>query len=311
MGWEWCAATSTLTTGSTSSSPTTACGINSGSIAATGTFIDAGLQTGCAVDLEGRQRREWAPAADIDDDGDLDIIVCNLRRESDSVFINARTHFSDETTRGGCGSSPGRSPASAWDGLTSTTTVRWTSTRRTDWSMREDRQLSADPYAQPNLLFQGMPSTRGVFDECGRGGTPELLVTTSRAAAFGDIDNDGAIDILVVNRDARAHLLRNVTAAHSASAGQPNHWVIFRVLDEHGRDAAGARCVKSGVGKRVMQRRRAAYSYLASNDPRVHVGLGAAIRADEVAVRWTDGSTQSFGPMPADQIHTLRRKPRN
>ena len=66
-----------------------------------------------------------------------------------------------------------------------------------------------------------------------RGGTRTLLVATSRAAAFGDIDNDGGIDIVVVNRDSRPFLLHNVVQVRG-------HWMMFRVLDEHGRDALGA-----------------------------------------------------------------------
>jgi hypothetical protein len=133
-----------------------------------------------------------------------------------------------------------------------------------------------------------------------RGGTTPPLAATSRAAAFGDVDNDGAIDIVVVNRDSRPFLLHNIVRPRG-------HWATFRVLEEHGRDALGAE-VTLKVGDRAIRRDvRAAYSYLASNDPRVHVGLGSATTAQNVVVRWPDGTQEGFGDIAADRITVLRR----
>jgi hypothetical protein len=82
---------------------------------------------------------------------------------------------------------------------------------------------------------------------------------------------------------------------------------VLRLLDERGSDALGAR-VKITCGERVIWRDcQAAYSYLASNDPRVHVGLGPADRADEVRVYWPGGGEQSFGPLEAGRLHVLRK----
>jgi hypothetical protein len=133
-----------------------------------------------------------------------------------------------------------------------------------------------------------------------RGGTRSPLVATSRAAAFGDIDNDGGIDIVVVNRDAPPYLLHNIVKPRG-------HWVLFRVLEQHGRDALGAEMTMS-VGSRTIRRDvRAAYSYLASNDPRVHIGLGSETVVRNVTVRWPDGAREVFGDVPADRVVVLRR----
>ena len=135
---------------------------------------------------------------------------------------------------------------------------------------------------------------------CGRGAGPRTpLVATSRAAAFGDIDNDGGVDVVVVNRDSRPYLLHNVVKPRG-------HWIMLRVL-EHGRDALGAE-VTMTVGSRTIRRDvRAAYSYLASNDPRVHVGLGQETLVRGVVVRWADGTREAFGDVPADRITVLGR----
>jgi hypothetical protein len=83
--------------------------------------------------------------------------------------------------------------------------------------------------------------------------------------------------------------------------------VLFRVLEEHRRDALGAE-VTMTVGSRTVRRDvRAASSYLASNDPRVHVGLGAATTVRNVTVRWPDGVRERFGDLAADRIAVLLR----
>jgi len=106
---------------------------------------------------------------------------------------------------------------------------------------------------------------------------------------------------VVVNRDARPFLLHNIVNPRG-------HWVALRVLDEHGRDALGAQ-VTMKVGARTIRRDvRTAYSYLASNDPRVHVGLGQETVARDVTIRWPDGTEQRFGDMPADRISLLKRR---
>ena len=105
---------------------------------------------------------------------------------------------------------------------------------------------------------------------------------------------------MVVNRDSRPFLLHNVV--------QPRgHWMMLRVLEEHGRDALGAE-VTMTVGSRTIRRDvRAAFSYLASNDPRVHVGLGSETMVRNVIVKWPDGVRERFGDLQADRIAVLRR----
>ena len=265
-----------------------------------GRFREAALTMGCALDQDGTAKSGMGvDAVDVDDDGDLDLLVVNLDGESDSFFRNQGRTFNDDTVRAG---------------------LRTTSRPFTRFGMalldfdndgyldlyeangrvgRQSELYSSDPYAEPSLLFRGFAGPR--FEEVTpRGGTSPRLVATSRAAAFGDIDNDGGIDIVVVNRDGPPHLLHNVVK-------QRGHWMGLRVLDHHGRDALGA-SVTMTVGSRTIRRDvRAAYSYLASNDPRVHVGLGKETTAHNVDVRWPDGTRESFGDIPADRITVLRR----
>jgi hypothetical protein len=238
-------------------------------------------------------------AADVDDDGDLDLMVCNLHKESDSFFRNEGEYFVDDTAAAGLAtlSRPYTRFGMAWldfdnDGYLDL----YQANGRVYW---QEDAYADDIYAEPNVLLRGTPG--GAFEEVEPpGGTETLLIATSRAAAFGDVDNDGAIDVLVVNRDGPAHLLRNV-------GGKEGNWILFSVLEEHGRDAYGA-TVTMHVAARTMTRDvRAAYSYCSSSDPRVHVGLGRHDRVTSVTVRWPDGEIELFGDFEANRVVTLRR----
>ena len=263
-------------------------------------FRDDAMATGCAIDQDGMPKAGMGvTVADTDDDGDLDVMVCNLHRESDSYFRNDNGYFTDITAVAGLGavSRPFTRFGMAW--LDFDNDGHLDLYQANGRVMRQSRAWADDPFAEPNLLFRG--GADGTFREVlPRGGTAEPLIATSRAAAFGDVDNDGGMDVLVVNRDGPAHLLHNI-------APQRGGWILFQVLTQHGRDALGATLQLSLGDRRLTRDVRAAYSYMASNDPRVHVGLGRFDHARNVTVRWVDGTFESFGDFAANQVVTLHR----
>ncbi|MCZ6597692.1 MAG: CRTAC1 family protein [Planctomycetota bacterium] len=263
-------------------------------------FADDAFFAGCAVDQDGRAKAGMGvTAGDVDGDGDLDLLVCNLAGETDSLFRNEGGHFRDATAVSGLGltSRPFTRFGMAWldfdhDGLFDL----YQANGRVNL---KSKVYSTDPYAEPNLLFRG--TRGGRFEEVEpRGGTAELLIGTSRAAAFGDVDGDGAIDVLVVNRDGRAHLLLNI-------APDRGRWILFRVVDEHGSDALGATLTIQAGDRSIRREVKSAYSYCAANDPRVHVGLGTVSEVTGVTVRWVDGSREAFGNFPAGRVAKLVR----
>jgi enediyne biosynthesis protein E4 len=268
-----------------------------------GRFRESALTLGTALDQDGTAKSGMGvDAVDVDDDGDLDLLVVNLDGESDSFYRSRGTFFSDDTASAGLrtASRPFTRFGAAFADFDNDGHLDlYEANGRVGL---QSERYSTDPYAEPNLLFRGVAGPR--FEEVTpRGGTARPLVATSRAAAFGDIDNDGGIDVVVVNRDSRPYVLHNVVKRRG-------HWIVLRVIEEHGRDALGAQ-VTMTLGARTIRRDvRAAYSYLASNDPRIHVGLGQETAARNVTVRWSDGTTQSFGDIAADRITTLRRGPR-
>ncbi|MFN0008787.1 MAG: CRTAC1 family protein [Planctomycetota bacterium] len=264
-----------------------------------GRFEDAALLHGCAVDLNGVAKAGMGvAAADFDGDGDEEVFVANLRNESDSFYRNDGRYFSDRTALAGLGiaSLPLTRFGCALedfddDGFHDLFVA-------TGGVTRAETSFGPDPYAQPEILFRGTPEQR--FEEVlPRGGTSEPLIATGRGAAFGDVDGDGAIDVVIVNRDGPAHLLRNVASPRGG-------WITLRLVERHGRDALGA-VVSARAGARPITRvARSAYSYCSASDPRVHVGLGSERGLSEVLVRWPDGRRESFGDLPGGRVHVLR-----
>ena len=153
------------------------------------------------------------------------------------------------------------------------------------------------PRRGPRILFRNLGN--GTFTEIPEETQPALASRhVSRGCAFGDFDNDGDLDILIMNQNEPPSLLRN-------DAPRENHWIKIRL---HGtrsnRSALGARVTVRSGGKVQVQELMSQSSYVSSNDPRLHFGLGAAVVAD-IEVRWPLGSIDLHKDTPADRLITL------
>jgi len=263
-------------------------------------FEECGMLSGCGVDSAGQEKAGMGVVlADIDRDLDLDLFVCNLAGETDSLFVNEKGYFADRTALSGL------APVSRAFTRFGVGLFDFDHDGEPELFEANGRVQSAtaprasDAYAEENLLFRGLGSGRWAEIEP-RGGVATPLLATSRAAAFGDVDGDGAIDVLVVNRDAPAHLLLN-----RAASGR--HWILLRVREASGRDALGASLELALAAGAVRREVTSGSSYLAASDPRVHVGLAGDAEVARVTVRWVDGTRERFGPLAANRTHELRR----
>ena len=159
--------------------------------------------------------------------------------------------------------------------------------------------VEGDPYAESNVLIKGLPG--GTFEAVTPlGGTSEPLVFTSRGAAFGDLDLDGGLDIVVVNRDAPVSVLMN----RVPDRGQ---FVSVDLVDSDGGPVELA-TVRFRLGDREIRREvRTASSYLSANPHRLHVGVGDAAGIEAVRVAWPGGQWERFDDIPAGTRARLKR----
>ncbi|MBK8267038.1 MAG: CRTAC1 family protein [Planctomycetes bacterium] len=266
-----------------------------------GRFENDALVSGCAVNAKGTAEAGMGvQAADVDQDGDLDFFISHLRGETNTLFVNHQGMFEDVTPITGLGAPS--LPYTGWgtgfhdfdhDGQHDLFIANG-SVARADkvWDPNDD-------YAEPNSLFRGLGANK--FDEVlPQGGTGKIVLGSSRAAAFGDIDNDGDVDILIAEADGPAHLLRN-------AIGSRKSWIGLRLIERHGRDAIAATAKINAENKSFFRQVESAYSFAAANDSRIQVGLGGAEVVESVDVTWPDGSRESFGPFAARKYHTIRQ----
>ncbi|MDP7029980.1 MAG: CRTAC1 family protein [Phycisphaerales bacterium] len=261
-----------------------------------GNFQETGFAMACDRDNSGLAKAGMGVSvADLDRDGRPDLIVCNLRGESDSLYLNKGTHFQDVTTRAGL-SKHSYHYTRFGLGL-----VDFDNDGVLDYFSANGAVL-ADPdsplddkYAHSNLLLRGSDTGLGFEAIPEMGGLDAMTPRTSRGAVFADFNNDGGMDILVMNRDAPARLLMNTVPDRG-------HWLLLDVRDPAGAPAIGARVEVQTPKGTITDTVRTDSSYIAARDHRVHVGLAAAEQADQIRVIWPDGTTTELGPTKADQV---------
>jgi hypothetical protein len=151
-------------------------------------------------------------------------------------------------------------------------------------------------YRQPNAVFQGDASGR-FRDVTARAGPALQRARAHRGCAFGDLDGDGRVDVVVSVIAEAAEVLRNVTEG----AG---HWLALRLEGKKSnRDGLGATVKLTGEGGRVQYNHATtAVGYASSSDKRIHFGLGADRTAREIEIRWPSGSLQVLRNVPADRL---------
>ena len=280
-----------------------------------GGFRDEALLAGCAVNERGLPEASMGvDAGDIDNDGDEDLFMTHLNQETNTLYLNdGKGFFADRSRDSGLGP-----PSWLFTGFGTAffdyDNDGWLDVAAVNGAVKlaDAPRRAGDPYPlhQTNQLFRnlgGEPAGRtasGVVrfaEVTARAGAAWRLSEVSRGAAFGDVDDDGDTDVLVINNAGPARLLLN-------QVGSARPWLGLRLLGADGRrDQLGARVeVRRRGGPTLWRRARTDGSYLVSNDPRVLVGLGEASEVTAVRVHWPSGRSEEWAGLPLRAYTTLR-----
>ncbi len=265
-----------------------------------GTFEEFGVRAGVAFDDGGRPQAGMGTAAgDFDGDGRLDLIKTNLDREYNNLYRNSGALFLDVAYQTGF-AAPSL-PLVGWgaeffdydnDSDLDVLIVNGHVVDNVQLMRPESR------YPQPKLLFENLGGPlRGVT---GQHGAALSKPQVSRGAAFGDFDNDGDVDVLVLNLGGAPELLRN-------EGGNRQHWISLSLEGtKSARDAIGACVSIIARGRAMMRCLSGGGSYLSSSDHRLHFGLGSATRAERVSIIWPNGPEETLENLEADSFYRVR-----
>ena len=270
-----------------------------------GTFKETGFLSGSAVSGAGNAEASMGvDAGDFDNDGDEDLFVTNWLDQMNVLYMNDGSgNFEDRRAASGLGP-----PSLAKTGFG----TAWFDFDNDGWldlfvanggvATIEALARAKDPFPlrMTPQLYRNLGN--GQFENVSaRAGAVFKLAEVGRGAAFGDIDNDGDVDVVMGNAAGRTRLLIN-------NVGHRNHWLGLRLVGAHTpRDMLGARVeVIRKNGPALWRRARSDGSYASANDPRVLVGLGQAADAPRVKVIWPSGRAEEWPEVAIDRWTTLK-----
>ncbi|MEN3340549.1 MAG: enediyne biosynthesis protein [Acidobacteriota bacterium] len=265
-----------------------------------GTFTDVALESGAAYGEGGNAQAGMGVAAgDFNGDGRLDLLKTHFADDVPSLYRNlGKGLFEDVAVMAGLG--------------VENRFVEWgAGVPDLDNDGRQDlmyvtgnvypeieRVLAQYPHRGPRMVFRNTGT--GTFEDVTRRSGDASVPHSSRGAAFGDIDNDGDIDVLVMNMNERPSLLRNDYAGGHG-------WLTLQLEGTSAnRSAIGAIATVTAGGITQARTVTSQASYYSHDDFRLHFGLGARDRADAVVIRWPDGRTQTLGDVPGDRILRIK-----
>jgi hypothetical protein len=226
---------------------------------------------------------------DINRDGWLDIYIANLRDCSLLIQRPGGKGFDSWTDQAGLGLTRGQ--YSGWAAmLFDYDHDGWLDLFNTNGSAQHE-------YGQENAIYRNRGN--GKFENVSETAGPHFKEKhVGRGGTGFDYDNDGRMDLVLVNLNDQAILLRNETRT-------ANHWITVtpRLKFPTGiRDAYGARVIVEANGLRMIEDMIPARGYLSAQDPRLNFGLGKADRADSIEIRWPDGQVERFKDVPGDRF---------
>ncbi|HEY7096616.1 MAG TPA: CRTAC1 family protein [Terriglobales bacterium] len=266
-----------------------------------GTFQDVGLLSGAALSADGREQGSMGvDFGDIDHDGLFDIIVTNFVDEPNTLYWNQGKQGFVDISYASHLAQPSY-PLVGWGtSFLDLDNDGWLDLFVANGHVYPQMDLvrGGAPYRQTFLLFRN--NRDKTFEDVTQvSGLNDYPPQSRRGAAFGDVNNDGRVDVLVLNVGEPPLLLINRTQS-------PNHAVLLKLVgDKSNRSAIGARATITAGGVTQFNEVRGGSSYLSQNDLRLHFGVGSSTTIDSIEVSWPSGKKDAFRGLTSDHIYVI------
>jgi len=265
-----------------------------------GTFKEVGILSGSALGPHGETFGNMAADfGDFDRDGKLDLFVTRYGNQSASLLWNNGKDFTDVSMKAKIASAT-YAPIKWGTGFGDYDNDGWPDIfiANGSFSSLMDNLQNEAKYREPIQLFRNLGDR--TFEEVADGsGLNDGPLQSRRGTAFGDINNDGNLDVVVFNANGPPSLFINQT--HNS-----NHRVLFRLVGrKSNRAGIGARVTVSSPTMTQMDEVRGGGSYNSTNDTRLHFGLGRDATISKIEIQWPSGLRQEFRDVPADAVYEI------
>ena len=267
-----------------------------------GTFRDVSFSSGVAASEDGKYEAGMGTdAADVDGDGWLDIYVTHLDFELNRLYRNNQDEtFDDVTYSSGLGNKAIMLSGVAMKFL-DYDNDGWNDIVQSNGAMLDNIHIyhSEVSYAEPKLMFRNLG--KGKFDKVSDQLGPDFMrPTVGRGLAVGDFDNDGDLDVAVLNRGDYPQVLRN-------DGGNAHNWLTVKLVGtKSARDGTGAALKLTSEGRTQVEQAKGGMSYMSAHDLRIHFGLGKRKTIESLEISWLSGTVDKLANVPINQIITVK-----
>ncbi len=268
-----------------------------------GTFADVSFETGTSYSGAGEEQGSMGVVI-ADRDGQQDIFVTNFESEQNTLYRNlGGKGFLDVSAAAGV-AQPAK-PFVGWGtAFVDFDNDGWLDLLIVNGHVYPQMELvksdTVQGFRQPMLLHRNLGG--GKFEEISKAsGLRDLPVFSSRGAAFGDLNNDGLVDVVVTNLGDKPIVLLNTSK-------NGHQMTVFKLIQNgKNKDAVGARLTLTTDKRTVFHEVQAGGSYISQNDLRLHFGLGSGEKIEAVEIRWSDGKTEKVAGIQPNQMITIRQ----